>query len=217
MVIAKFEAVMRKIFAVLLIVLAVPSFGQEPMSGMDVRAADEISLSYGMVTVPDLANVLVAVFGTIFTMGLAKPDKLDCLGAVNIGYYHWLSGMFAVGGEGSFERIRLTFKQGDRENPNTNFDTYVSLMPSVKGMWLNRQHWGVYSKLSLGGMMHYRPAADYLDGEGNTVHNPSKTEFYFACQCSPVGFEFGGNHWWGFIESGFGVQGGILGGVRCKF
>ena len=198
---------MKRIIAVLLIVLAIPAFGQERMGGAEVQTANEIDLSYGVITLPDMANTLAAIFGTVFTLGLAQPDRLDCLGAVNLGYYHSLNEMFAVGAESSVELIRLTFKQGDQPNPNTNFDSYVSLMPSIKGHWLDYQHFGIYSKLSVGCTMQYHPAEDHQ----------SSFYFYPSCQISPFGIELGGTHWRGFMELGFGVQGTLLAGLRWKF
>ena len=75
----------------------------------------------------------------------------------------------------------------------------------MKFAWLNRAHVGLYSKLAAG--------AGYFFANGSD----SKDNFSVAFQVTPVGVDFGGEQFRGFLEVGVGWQGIVSGGVRWFF
>ena len=88
---------------------------------------------------------------------------------------------------------------------------YIALMPSMKYYWVNKNSFGLYSKLAAGAMLL---ADKTSDSEINKKENGSK--MYFMWQVSALGIEFGGK-FRGFIEAGVGEQGIVLGGLKYKF
>ena len=186
---------------------------------------NEVNFSYGVVSLPAFANTVGAVFGAAFSFGLAQPS-LDLLGNVNLGYYHWFTDGFGVGVESSLELIRLEFKSvvGKDEDGNKIYDTtkggfttYASVMPAIKGRWLARPHFGIYSKLAVGGALQHAPAVSTTDKDGNPVNTPAANNLMFALQLTPIGFEFGGTHIKGFTELGLGYQGLLCAGLKYSF
>ena len=96
-------------------------------------------------------------------------------------------------------------KDGNK-TPNGDFKLgCLSAMPLVKFAWLNRAHVGLYSKLAAG--------AGYFFANGGEA----KDNFSVAFQATPVGVDFGGEQFRGFLEVGVGWQGIVSGGVRWFF
>ena len=84
-------------------------------------------------------------------------------------------------------------------------------MPSLKYYWVNKDHFGFYSKLAAGVMFD----SDSYKANGN---KNSESSAYFGCQVSPVGLEAGSKNIRGMVEFGFGEQGvGALAGLKFKF
>ena len=88
---------------------------------------------------------------------------------------------------------------------------YISVIPSLKYSWVNKNSWALYSKLGVGPMI-------MMERSKNTEKNSDETNtnVYFAYQVSVLGIEFGGKLR-GFIEGGVGEQGIVLAGLKYKF
>ena len=78
-------------------------------------------------------------------------------------------------------------------------------MATSKFIWFNREHFGMYSKVSLGLML--------LLGD----MNEDKPIPMFAGHVSSVCMEFGGKALRGFLETGYGNQGLLNFGVKFSF
>jgi hypothetical protein len=83
-------------------------------------------------------------------------------------------------------------------------------MPSVKFNWLRKNHFGMYSGVSAGIMIH--SATQKVNGNKDT---DSSVNFMF--QLTGIGAEVGGEHVRGFAEFGVGEKGILCAGVRFKF
>lgn len=205
---------MKNIFTAISIflIVALPMLGQEKgvetKSG-DIRPVNEISVSYGVISIPSIANVLAGVFGTAFTGGMAKADKISSTGAISIEYMNYLNSHIAVGGAIVEENTSIIFDSysGKDEDGNTEYKegeeqhyNFLTVMPVVKLPWFYREHFSMYSKLAAG-----------------LCVGTSNGDLSFGAQVSPVGMDFGGKAIRGFAELGIGMQGMILGGLRWSF
>lgn len=193
--------------------------------------SDEISLSYGRVSIPGFAMTFGSVLGAAFSFGLAAPDHIGSTGAIGVEYFHYFNPHVAVGCAGVFEDFHLGWKVYDHKDDdgnniyrpgNTSHNLFTSLMPAFKWRWLYKEHFSMYSKIGFGGCWQYTPeittVSTVTDADGST-HNETETtaassSFTFSAQLSPIGMEFGGDRFKGFTEIGIGMQGLLVLGVR---
>lgn len=198
-----------KRFVILLAALALlsrPSFASVPSAEEPSLPANELSVSYGVISVPYLANVFGGILGSAFTFGLAQVDEISSLGSFGVEYKHFVLPYLAVGGCLSVEPTTLSFKaNGDSEPSEPQRNTYFTVMPSVKATWFRRNCVSMYSNLYAGIWLSTPTAAD----ESTTVG--------FSFQLSPICIDLGGKHFRGFAELGFGMRGLATCGLRWMF
>lgn len=172
------------------------------------RPQNELSVTYGYVTIPQFAETIGAVFGTAFSLGYWQISNMHMYGALGAEYFYSLNKTFSVGGVALLDITRGdAIHKGKDGEPDTNLGkynfTFISLMPAVKATWFDRAKGGMYSKLAFGASLAVLPQ--------------SSVSANVAFQISPVCGEFGGENTRGFVELGLGMQGLISGGVRCRF
>ncbi|MCR5004028.1 MAG: hypothetical protein K5984_06635 [Bacteroidales bacterium] len=203
-------------FAAILISFSASAQSVRPVSEFD-SYKNEVSVGYGIVTLPEILQAFSGLFGTMFTGGLAVADEIYSTGAFHAQYYHYVSPMFGFGGQISGESVGYSFETmnlstREYEQGDMHHNVYLSLMPSAKGRWLRRPHFCLYSSLSLGVCLDILDA--YSDGDKDY---DAETNVIFAAQSCPVGIEFGGVRHRGFLEMGFGMTGFISGGYKFAF
>lgn len=195
------------------------------------RPANEISVSYGLVSIPDFAFAFGGVMATAFTFGLAAMDDLTVTGTFGLEYFHYFNNHVAVGGITTFENCCLKMKSytGKDADGNATYNHkltphpsyFISLMPEVKLPWFNLPHFGMYSKIAAGAWLQYSPeVVDMVEGsDGQPAQDvtPASSDFGFSAQVNPIGMDFGGRQHRGFLEIGWGLQGLIMGGYRFEF
>lgn len=219
---------MKRIAILLLLVLTTGSVASAQYNDSKYHpfGPDEISLSYGRVSIPGTAYVLGGVFGTVFTLGAATPGKIASTGAVGFEYMHHFGKHFALGALATYENIVLRFdyatgetdadgKKILREGP-TGFNHFISLMPALKFPWFCREHVSMYTKLGVGAMFNVTNEYTYNEDTSAWDRN-TDTNWNWAVQASLVGVDFGGDICRGFVEGGFGMQGLVCAGVRFGF
>lgn len=163
---------------------------------------NEISVSYGIGNLPEVVWIFTDVFTAIGAgLGGGKLENARITGAFGLEYQRYLAnGRVTVGAALGYEYMSadLVNKQGESTPKRTNVLTF---MPTVKAMWFNRKHVGMYSRFGLGvtGMV----------GDINALLP--------AFQLNPIGFEAGGEHFRFFLEGGFGSQGIVLLGLKTTF
>lgn len=171
---------------------------------------NEFSITYGQFTVPQFAYVMGGVFGAMFTAGHFSFENPKMVGAAGVEYVHYVNGWLGFGGAAMCDYMTataLSVSSDGTKTPNGKFQLGVmSVMPVVKFAWLNRAHVGLYSKLAAG-------AGYTFTGETGEVED----NFLFAFQATPIGVDFGGERFRGFVEAGLGMQGLVSGGVRWFF
>ena len=196
---------MKKLIAFLLcLIVVVPVFAKND------KDRNEFSVTYGQFTVPQFAYVLGEVFGVMFTLGHASFEDPHMYGAAGIEYVHYTNDWFGFGGTVLCDYMTAKTVSVDKDGnktPNGDFKLgCLSAMPLVKFAWLNRAHVGLYSKLAAG-------AGYTFTGDNADV----KDNFMFAFQATPIGVDFGGERFRGFVEAGIGTQGIANVGVRWLF
>lgn len=201
--------VMKRIFAIVVVALMAATciFAQSN------EPRHEISVSYGAGISLIGDGISNGIGNGIFdSMSGRKWANSKEFGTLGLEYfYHLDNPRIAIGGIATYSQygedvIKEDVKEGERTR------RYISVMPSVKYYWVNKQHFGLYSKAAAGVM--YTTAKSE-----NTLKNTSETDsrLGFMFQASLLGIEGGSQHIRGFIEAGVGEQGILLAGLRYKF
>ena len=183
-----------------------PSFAQSAEASKQVndRAKNEISVSYGTITITQISAVLGGLFVTAFSGGNIVMEKFNGKGAISLSYYRALNNWLAVGADLACENASLTLRNKITDTRTESPVTAFSPMLTAKGNWLRRNHFDIYSRISAGAMIMKNP----VRGTVNAT---------FIAQVSPIGLEFGGINFRGFIEGGAGAQGSIIAGLKFRF
>ena len=155
----------------------------------------ELSLGYGLVTLPQSVNVLAE----IVTFSLAQSD-LSFSGAASLDYHYFPIKHVGVGGTLAYE-----YGRSPSDSKYTSSHSYITLMPSAKFYWFNRPYFGMYSRIALG--------ATYVCGKYNGAF---EQRWMPAFQLSPIALEAGGRVR-GFVELGYGTSGIFQAGLKVKF
>lgn len=170
---------------------------------------NEISVSYGVGSYPELVVSLAGALGTAFSLGMAQVSDLYIIGSFAAEYQHYVHRSIAVGGVVSYEYCGLSFSGAEEgaETRSAGGDpdggmSFIALMPSVKFKWFSLPHFSMYSKVAAGLMLA-------MSGGSITPQ--------FAFQLSAAGVDFGGEKLRGFVEAGSGCQGMLSCGVRVCF
>ena len=196
---------MKKLTALLLCLIVVM-----PVFAKNDKDRNEFSFTYGQFTAPQFAYVMGEVFGVMFSLGHASFEEPHMYGAAGIEYVHYTNDWFGFGGTVLCDYMTAKTVSVDKDGnktPNGDFKLgCLSAMPLVKFAWLNRAHVGLYSKLAAG-------AGYTFTGETEDI----KDKFMFAFQATPLGVDFGGEQFRGFVEAGLGMQGIVNAGVRWMF
>ena len=162
----------------------------------------EISVSYGYLTLPQAIDLIsvgtVTVLGGLY-VGIADvmaPGDQEYLkridnggtGSFSFQYLYSLNKTIKLGGILCYESTWGEWNSGDEYIVH-----YPAIIATSKFMWFNREHFGMYSKLSLGLTLA-------INGQCEAMLIP-------AFQTSAVSMEFGGKALRGFLETGWGNQG----------
>ena len=170
---------------------------------------NEFTITYGQLTVPQFAYVFGGVLGAAFTLGHFTFDNAHLFGAAGIEYVHYVNNWLGFGGMVLCDYMTAdaySVASDGTKTPNGRFDLgFVSAMPVVKFAWFNRPHVGLYSKLGVGAGLSFDDDSSF--GENIT----------WSGQITPIGVDFGGESFRGFVEAGVGMQGIVSGGVRWLF
>ena len=195
---------MKKLLALLLCLTVVM-----PVLAKNDKDRNEFSITYGQYTIPQFAYVMGGVFGAMFTAGHFTFENPKMIGAAGVEYVHYVNGWLGFGGAAMCDYMTadaMNVDSNGNKTPNGKFKLgVVSAMPLVKFAWLNRAHVGLYSKLAAGAGLFFANGSD------------AKDNISFAFQATPIGVDFGGEQFRGFVEAGVGWQGIVSGGVRWMF
>lgn len=187
------------------------------MTAINVNAQNEdlhheLSLSYGLGSIAQLGDGIGEGLGLAFTD--TEYDDGSIVGPITLEYfYHFNNPRLALGASFTYSKwdskilVRNTESQVGERNRN-----FFSVLPSFKSYWINKNSFGLYSKVAAG--VGFLKCTD-KDFRNNNVEKDDNG-CYFMFQLSFIGAEFGGKVR-GFAELGVGDQGFAQAGVRYKF
>lgn len=186
------------------------------MTAMNVNAQNEnlhheLSLSYGFGSIAQFGDGIGEGLGLVFTN--TEYDDGSIVGPITLEYfYHFNNPRLAIGGSFTYSKwdsdVLVRNSQTKVGERNRNF---FSVMPAFKSYWVNKNHFGLYSKVAAGiGFLQC------TDNDYETHVKKDDNGCYFMFQLSFIGVEFG-SKFRGFAEAGIGDQGFIQAGIRYKF
>lgn len=196
---------MKKVIAVLigLALLGTPSLRAQQFNG---GPKNDLSASYGYITIPQFAITLGGVLGTAFSFGYANLEEILSTGSIQLEYLHRTNNWLWIGGCVSGEKDTLVMSTKDSDGNVTgknNSDLITAnLCFTAKANWLRRRKMAMYTRLSAGAFTTF--------GEDENKLSPS-------IQLSLLGLEAGGENFRGFIEVGAGMHGILSGGFKYLF
>lgn len=169
--------------------------------GLSSRAQEypgnEISLTYGGISVPYVAVSVAGIFGSIIasviTDGEVTLEHVGTSGNLSTQYYHNINPHFGFGAEVVYERCSMVFT-----GQNSTSINFLSIMPSVKGRWFQGQAFGMYSRASLGVSTTIIPIFELIDGT-------TPLEGGLGYHVVPLGMSFGSKNLKGVCELGIGM------------
>ena len=180
-----------------------------PLDAKDDGSRNEVSITYGQATLPQFAYVMGGVLGVAFTAGHFTFENSHFIGGVGMEFIHYSNNWFGYGLAGTVDYMTSDAYSVDgdgNKTPNGKFQLgYLSVMPMLKFAWLRKPHVGLYSKLGIGAGLEFR--------NGDVTQD----NISWSGQVTPIGFDFGGESFRGFVEAGVGMQGLVNCGVRWLF
>lgn len=225
---------MKKIFAIaMLVLIAVSSVSAQyrprgmshnrHRGGGSSSSSSEIALGVGYMTTGNLINFIESMKEAQDNFNSGSDDmntKMSVFGpAFTVQYLYNLSEHVSLGAGLVYQQATgvqslLDNMTGGMSDPYTGSTTtpfvfkgkYLTLMPTAKFYWFNREHFGMYTRLAIGGT--YRM---------ESTNGVSDNSFMVNGQISPVCIEFGGEHFRGFLEEGLGANGSAFGGIKYSF
>lgn len=171
----------------------------------------ELSLSYGVGSIAQVGDGIGEGIALIFSD--KEYDDGFILGPITAEYfYHFNNPRLAIGGSFSYSKWDSdVLIRNSHEKVGETKRNFFSIMPSFKCYWVNKNHFGLYSKVAAGvGFLKNKSKNFELNKEND------ETNTYFMFQASFIGAEFG-SKFRGFVELGVGDQGFALAGIRYKF
>ena len=180
----------------------------------------ECSLSYGVGTHNEIVNGFANVVGSIFTLGYADITDLKWSGAYNIKYAYHPVKFLGLGVVTSYQTSKGDIVEGSSKNKESNERVvvgkaegkYLAIMPSVSLNWFDFNYVCMYSKAAVGYSMSKSKQTRFDPREYKKT-----SEDNWAYQLTPVALEVGSPLVRGFFELGFGHEGILAFGVKCKF
>ena len=180
------------------------------MTVMNVNAQDglkhEVGVFYG---VGSASNVLSVITSSI---SAAAGNQSSFWGPIGVEYYYHVSPVVGLGAVAAYAGCKA---EDEKTHKDDLSETFITIMPSVKFNWLSKKHFGMYSGLSAGIMFISVSPND--NAKANDSNAKDETLVSFMFQATALGAEFGGEHFRGFVEAGFGEKGVLCAGLRYKF
>lgn len=174
----------------------------------------ELSLSYGVGSIAQLGDGIGEGIALIFSD--KEYDDGFILGPITAEYfYHFNNPRLAIGGSVSYSKWDSdVLIRNSHEKVGETKRNFFSIMPSFKCYWVNKNHFGLYSKAAAG--VGFLTNKSKNIEENKVVKENEESGTYFMFQASFIGAEFG-SKFRGFVELGVGDQGFALAGIRYKF
>lgn len=184
----KSHSMKKLLMMVVMAVMSMSVFAQNP------AGKHEISLYAGIGGATETIGIATAIVG----------GDIDCSGSFGVNYFYNINNRWSVGAAVSIESLTIKYKKIDGSKVRSNF---ISVLPAVKFHYVNKEHFGLYSKAAAGLTLQLDNADEFQ----------TEDSVNFGFQASLLGVEAGGEHVKAFVEVGYGYEGLALAGVRFTF
>lgn len=197
---------MQKLIFAIVLILLIP----EPSSAqIPENKRHEMTFSWGTLPVTDIFNAYIFVGNDLINIfSKERTESGNILGAFNFGYNYYAKPWLGVGGTFTYSGFQQkTYDKYDNMLQKKRYN-YYTLMPTVKFLWF-RGHGNIlkfYSKLGIGVIL----------ATVKTNSTIKRSQCFTAYQLSPIGMEIG-RTWGFFLELGWGENGFLQTGLRCRF
>lgn len=168
----------------------------------------DVSISYGVVTLDQVSDVLEDILTIVITLGTYSKQKMDFSGAPFLSYH------FAPGGRFGFGLAAGTYRTtGGLESMDTPVGTFkeTNTIAAVEMdyRWVYKPSFQLYSGLGAG--LRFRKGEYHVGDELETTNNTLGT-----IHVNALGLRFGKQVGL-FFELGFGYKGVFNGGLSAQF
>jgi len=174
---------------------------------------NEIGISYGVglsLIGDGIGNGIGA--GIFDSMVGRKWTNDKQFGTLGIEYFRHLDNpKVAVGGILTYAQYSNDVEADDNK-VGERTRRYITAMPAVKYMYINKRSFGLYSKLGAGLMY-----MNLKEKDNQTGKSDSNSKLYLGFQASLLGLEAGSQNVRAFVEAGVGEQSIFLAGLKCRF
>lgn len=207
---------MRKILKYMFAIAFFCSISIETLA-QEFTPKHEFAISYGAAPTTTWAKLGEAVISAAVSGlfgGNYKYEDTSWFGPISGEYFYHLSPAFSVGAIVCFSQDNddILYKKekiGDRTT------TFWTAMPALKWDYVRSKNFGMYMKLAAGYTLQQN-CEKYTDQSDQTTKEETSTSGMINIQASLLGMEVGSSSIRGFFELGFGEQGIVLAGLRCK-
>lgn len=193
---------MKKIFVLLLIAaLAFPARAQFEQH--------EISASYGMVTVDQVADIIAGLLLSVFTLGNFEMDNHDYSGAWFLTYKYGVTYRLDLGLTAGLDRVKGDLLWND-EIEGSFRQGHYTVAAEMTYRWVKKDLLNLYSGIGLGYTLT-NSYADFINGDTESVNTGHVTG-----QMNLMGLRIG-KKFGVFSEFGFGYKGLLNFGASYRF
>jgi len=198
----------RAIFTAMLLMVAVTLSAQEKTGKTN---ANEIRISYGILTMPEVVNSIMATWSSIgidISMDSVTDYNASLHGVATMEYNRFVTKWLTVGGSLSINPINTVIKT--KSDLTLTWSYYLfNVMPKVNFYYLNKDMISLYSGIEAG-----LATILWTDRQGSTTKTDAgfTTAFHVNAFGIRVGRQIGG-----FMEWGYGFRGVVNFGVSAKF
>lgn len=174
---------------------------------------NEIGISYGLGVSLIGDGIGHGIGAGIFDSMVGRKWTNDKqFGTLGIEYFRHLDNpKVAIGGILTYAQYSNDVEANDKK-VGERTRKYITAMPAVKYMYINKKSFGLYSKLGAGIMF-----MNLNEKDNQTGKSDSSSKLYLGYQISVLGLEAGSQNVRAFVEAGVGEQGIILAGLKCRF
>ena len=173
----------------------------------------EVYGGFGLLNDNQMIAMIADVLSTVLTGGyLVQPDTYHALTPF-VGYRHWFTNRFGLGGTFAFDVNSVKLYNGDSEHYQMQKVNRYYLTFAVEPIfnYVYKPAWQLYGSLGLGTTIVTFANATFNDGT-----NAKLSLAYVNAHFTPIGVRFG-KEFGGFVELGYGYKGILNAGVNYRF
>lgn len=198
------KRVFKPLAVLILMTVAVSSLGLAQTRRHDV------SLSYGLVTIDQMADVLEDVLLIVITLGSFYKSEMDFTGAPFLTYHFSRNSRFGFGAAVGGYQSKGTLLNNITEEPVGPFkETNIVGALEIDYRWIMKKGFQLYSGAGFGARFR---KGTYTDGDETETYTKTLPTFHL----NALGLRFGGKVGF-FAEFGAGYKGVINLGLSAQF